>query len=639
MLVRALCLLIVMTCYAQGHAQVRLPNLIAEGMVLQRDTRVNIWGWASPGEKINITLAGRQITTQASAEGKWSVALPPTKAGGPHILDIQATNHITLNNIMFGDVWVCSGQSNMALTMERVKERYGHIIEQSENPAIRYFFIPTVYDFKKPHDDAPAGNWLQASPANTLRFGATAYFFARALYEQYHVPIGLINASVGGTPVEAWLSPEALKEFPAHHQEAIRFQNNQLIDSITNADRAANRTWHNQLRQADTGYKGNLPWYDPAYDDSTWPVMTIPGYWSHQAAGNKQGVYWFRKEITLTESQANKPAKLYLGCIVDSDSTYINGTLVGTTGYRYPPRRYTVAAGILKPGKNIITIRVINSAGKGGFVEDKNYQLVVADKVIDLRGPWRYQVGATVPPLAPPTFIHYKPGGLFNAMIAPLLHNPIKGVIWYQGESNTTRASAYAATFQALIADWRTHWHQGNFPFLFVQLANYQPISDTERGWAELREAQQQTLAVPNTGMAVTIDIGEWNDLHPLNKEDVGKRLALAARKIAYGEKKLVSSGPRYQSMKIEGNTIRLHFTDTGSGLTIKGEKLNQFTIAGKDGNFVPATASIEGNDIIISNPSILNPVSARYAFTDNPSNANLYNKEGLPASPFKTDP
>jgi sialate O-acetylesterase len=621
-----------------AHAQVKLPQLISDNMVLQRGTPLNLWGWAAPGEKINLTLRDKHYTTRATAEGKWYIAIPPIQAGGPYKLDIQATNHITIHNILFGDVWICSGQSNMALTMERLKEKYGDIIAQSENPAIRYFFIPTLYDFKKAHDDVPATGWMQANPANVMKFSATAYFFARSLYEKYRIPIGLINASVGGTPVEAWLSPEALKEFPPYHQEAMRFQNDYLIDSILHADRTANRTWHDVLRHDDAGYKGALRWYDSNYHDNTWPTLNVPGYWSDQGVGDLHGVLWFRKEIDVPASMVGKPAKLFLGCIVDSDSTYINGTLVGAIGYRYPPRRYDIGPDILKPGKNIITIRVINSAGKGGFVEDKNYQLVSGGETIDLRGAWRYHVGAGEKSPAPTTFIQYKPGGLFNAMIAPLLPYPIKGVIWYQGESNTARASAYAATFRALIHDWRKHWHQGNFPFLYVQLANYQPISDSERGWAELREAQRQALDVPNTAMAVTIDIGEWNDLHPLNKQDVGKRLALAARKTAYGEKILVYSGPLYQSMKIEGKTIRLYFTNTGTSLSIKGTQLNQFTIAGEDGKFVPATARIKGKDVIVSSSEVLKPVSVRYAWSDNPIGANLYNKEGLPAAPFKTD-
>jgi len=634
-----LCTILFSLLYRPGaHAQVKLPQLISDNMVLQRDTRLSLWGWASPGEKITLTLIGKNYTTQATSDGKWSIALPPINAGGPYTLDIQATNHITLHNILFGDVWICSGQSNMALTMERLKERYGDIIAQSENPSIRYFFIPTTYDFKQPHEDLPTGSWLPANPANVMKFGATAYFFARSLYEKYHTPIGLINASVGGTPIEAWLSPEALRQFPTYQQEAHRFQNDHLIDSILNADRAANRTWHNTLRQADEGYNKTPHWNDPAFDDHPWPVFNIPGYWSGQGMDNLHGVLWFRKEIDVPAAMTGKPAKLFLGCIVDSDSTYINGTLVGTVGYRYPPRRYEIPPGIIKPGKNIITIRVINSAGKGGFVEDKNYQLIAGDQTIDLRGPWRYHVGATAQPLPPTNFIQYKPGGLFNAMIAPLVHFPIKGLIWYQGESSTARASSYAATFRALISDWRKQWHQGNFPFLYVQLANYQPISDSERGWPELREAQRQTLDVPNTAMAVTIDIGEWNDLHPLNKQDVGKRLALAARKLAYGEKNLIYSGPLYQSMKIEGNIIRLRFSHVGSGLAVHGTTISQFTIAGKDGKFVPAIARISGSDVIVSSSEVADPTAVRYAYTDNPAGANLYNKEGLPASPFKTD-
>jgi sialate O-acetylesterase len=335
-----------------------------------------------------------------------------------------------------------------------------------------------------------------------------------------------------------------------------------------------------------------------------------------------------------------KPAKLTLGRIVDSDSVYVNGSFVGTTSYQYPPRRYEIPPGTLKPGKNLIVVRVINVFGSGGFVKDKMYQISDSDQIVDLRGDWKYRLGTTANSLEGPTFFNYKPLGLFNGMIAPILNHKIKGVIWYQGESNTERAIEYRKLFPALIKNWRAKWNEENFPFLYVQLANFmesknQPV---ESNWAELRESQRRALALPKTGMAVSVDLGEWNDIHPENKEDVGKRLALAARVVAYGDKEVVSSGPLYKSMKIRNGKIIISFTNIGSGLMIKGGgELKHFAIASKDKKFVWAKALIDGNSVVVWNTEIKHPVVVRYAWGDNPEGANLFNNEGLPASPFQT--
>ena len=636
---RPLCLILffaILLFYSTSFAEVRLPRLISDGMVMQRGTKVNVWGWAAANEKVTVRFHDKVYTTTADAKGNWSITLPVMKAGGPYTMKVEGSNIIEVKNIMIGDVWICSGQSNMALPMERVKERYSSVIANAENPAIRHFFLATQYDFKKPHEDIPAGGWMSATPENVLKFSATAYFFARSLYQKYSVPIGLINASVGGSPAEAWLSADALKKFPEHLKEAERFKNDALLDSIQNTERSISRAWFNTIYKNDKGSHDQKKWYDTTYSDAHWPVMNIPGYWHDQGLKDLNGVVWCRKEFSVPPSMVGKSVKLYLGCIVDSDSVYVNGKLVGTTGYRYPPRRYTIPEHLLKAGKNTIVIRVISNVGKGGFVEDKAYHITNGTDTIDLRGTWKYQVGTVAQPLAPTTFMQYKPGGLFNAMISPLLRFPIKGVIWYQGESNTARAATYHAIFSALINDWRNHWKQGDFPFLYVQLSNYAPISASEGGWSELREAQRKTLSVPNTGMAVTIDIGEWNDLHPLNKEDVGKRLALAAQYIAYGDKKVVYSGPIYRSKEVKGDKIKLHFTSIGSGLTSRNnEPLKYFEIAGADKKFVPAQAKITGNTIEVWSEQVKNPVAVRYAWMDNPRGANLYNKEGLPASPF----
>jgi sialate O-acetylesterase len=622
-----------------GLSQVTLPKLIADGMVLQRDTDVKIWGWASAYEQISVHFRDMTYRSAADSAGEWEIVLSDLKAGGPYEMIIEAGNRITLQDILIGDVWVVSGQSNMELPMRRVRSLYEEEIATGQNDYIRYFNVPQKYDFNTPQKDLDSGHWQKTDPETVREFSAAAYFFAKELYETYHIPIGLINTSLGGSPAEAWMSEEALKEFPVHYQEAQRFKDSDLINQIESADRARINAWYAELNRIDKGYQDTLRWDDPSLDISDWSGMNIPGFWADTDLGAVNGVVWFKKEISIPEDEADQPAELNLGAIVDADSVFVNGRFVGTTSYQYPPRSYSIPAGILKKGKNTIAIRVINERGRGGFVPDKPYGLVVGNHTIDLKGRWCYRLGAVMEPLESQTFIRWKPLGLYNAMISPLLNYSIKGVIWYQGESNADRPVEYRRLFPAMIQDWRHNWNRGDFPFLFVQLANFMEAKDqpSESNWAMLREAQHRALSVSNTGMAVTIDIGEWNDIHPLNKKDVGKRLALGARKIAYGED-IVFSGPEYQSMHIDGNKIILNFTNTGSGLMVNGEELNQFAIAGPDSQFVWAHARIEDDKVIVWNDDVPDPIAVRYAWADNPEGANLYNKEGLPAIPFRTD-
>ncbi len=632
-------LFFVLISFQFAVSQVRLPRLISDGMVLQRDSDVKIWGWAGDGEQITVDFNGKTYTVTAEADGQWAVRLGEMSAGGPYTMEICAENHITLNDIMIGDVWVCSGQSNMELPMERVKYRYPDVIAQSDNPAIRQFFVPRVYDFKKPQGDFPSGSWEPANPKTVLKFTAAGYFFAKELYEKHHVPIGLINAGLGGSPAQAWMSEDALKAFPDYLETAKKFRDEVYLNAIVEKDEAASNAWYTQLSQRDKGLAEE--WFTPGYDASDWATMKIPGYWTDRGLGRVTGVVWFRKEIDVPASMTNKPAKLWLGRIVDADQTYINGKRVGEITYEWPPRIYDIASDLLTPGKNIIVVRLINnSSGRGGFVPEKSYKLTAAGQTIDLTGQWQYKVGAATEPLLPKTFIQWQPMGLYNAMIAPLLNCRIKGVIWYQGESNTSKPGEYQRLFSAMITNWRDKWGQSDFPFLYVQLANFMEAKDepSESNWAELREAQLQTLTVPNTGMVVTIDIGEGNDIHPLNKEDVGKRLARAAGKIAYGEKDIVCSGPLYESMRIDGNKVILSFTHIGGGLVAEGGKLQSFAIAGPDKKFVWAKAQIDDDHVVVWNEAVDMPTAVRYAWADNPEGANLYNKEGLPASPFRTD-
>ncbi len=624
------------------YSDVKLPRLISDGLVLQRDVPMKIWGWADAGETVKIAFLDKVYKTTADADGEWEIVLSKIKAGGPYEMTIQGNNVLSLQNILIGDVWICSGQSNMELTMKRVSPLYGDEIANSENSYIRYFEVPDKYNFGAPQKDLVAGEWIEANPDNIYRFSAVSYFFGKELYDQYNIPIGLINAALGGSPAESWISEEGIKAFSNHYEEILKFKDGTLEQKIRKDDQERISGWYRKSRQMDAGYSNaEMPWHHPDYQPEDWLTMKIPGLWPADSLGPVNGTFWFRKEFDVPASMAGKAARLNMGRIIDADSVYVNGVFTGTTSYQYPPRRYQIPENVLKEGKNIIVVRVVSSWGRGGFVKDKPYELIVDDQVIDLKGEWQYKLGAQMPPLRGQTFIRWKPVGLFNAMIATLLNVQMKGVIWYQGESNAGRPDEYKTLFPAMIKDWRKQWQQGDFPFLFVQLPNFMKAEPepSDGGWARFREAQTSALSLLNTGMAVAIDIGEWNDIHPLNKKDVGHRLSLLARKKAYKEKRVVYSGPVYQSMKIKKDKIILSFDHVGSGLMVKDEdSLKQFAIAGADSQFVWANAEIKGKRVVVWSEDIKSPVAVRYAWANNPEGANLFNKEGLPAAPFRTD-
>ncbi|GAA4917878.1 sialate O-acetylesterase [Mucilaginibacter defluvii] len=624
------------------YAQIRLPHLIGNGMVLQREKKIHIWGWASPQEKIAITFADKTYHAVADGAGKWRVQIKAMKAGGPYKMQLDASNHITLDDVLIGDVWFCAGQSNMVNPMERVKEKYPEDIASADYPQIRNYFVPTAADISAEHDDLPPGQWKRATPQNVMEFGAVSYFMAKKLHLKYKVPIGIINSSVGGTPIEAWLSANAVKTFPLLNNRLSRLRQRLKDDTLkVNTPVKANN------KGVDEGVKANPKWYDTTFVPTGWKPFWLPGFWADQGVRNLNGVVWFRREIEVPAAMAGKPAKLFVGRIIDADETYLNGEKVGAITYQYPPRRYEVRAGLLKAGKNILVVRVSNFTGKGGFVPDKRYELTDGVHHVDIRGDWLYKVGQ----------VFNKPNGeiqagnnnvvaqnestgLYNTMVNPATSYQIKGIAWYQGESNIGTAN-YGSLLKALIADWRQAWNDPELPFLVAQLPGFGDVeySPAESAWALIREAQLEALTLKNTGLAVAIDAGEWNDIHPLNKKDIGERLALAAQKVAYGDAQTLSPGPLCSTATTDGNHITLTFINTGNRLTIKGsDKLQQFAIAGADKKFVWADAMIVGDKVIVSSPDVPNPKYVRYAWADNPDGANLYNQQGLPASPFRTD-
>ena len=623
--------------------QVVLPQMVRDSMVLQRDAEINIWGWASANEKVTVSFNQKKYTTSATTAGKWKIVLSATKAGGPYNMIISGKNKISLNNILIGDVWFCSGQSNMVHQMNIHDVTYASDIATANYPEIRQFWIPTLTNMEGPKDNLPSGFWKSAVGEDVRPFSAVAFFFARNIYEEYHIPIGIINASVGGTPIEAWTSEQGLKDFPALISTIQKNKDTAYVNGFARRAMTANAN-RPRMQPQDKGITGSKTWYDVTYVPKEWKNIAVPGYWEDQGIKDLNGVVWYRKEIEVPAAMTGKPAKVFLGRIVDADVLYINGKQVGTTGYMYPQRRYAIAADVLKTGKNIIVVKVTNNFGKGGFVPDKPYCLFAGNDTIDLKGYWQYKVGEVFVPGTGgfgggSIAAQNQPAALYNAMVAPAINYTIKGFLWYQGEANSGRSAEYAKLQPAQINDWRKKWQQGELPFLYVQLPNFMDANylPSESQWAELREAQLKSSSVPNTGMAVAIDLGEWNDIHPDKKKPVGDRLALIADKIVYG-KDIVYSGPIFKAATIDGNKIILSFTNTGSGLiTNDGEELREFAIAGADKKFVWAKAKIEGDKIVVSADAVANPVYVRYAWADNPD-VNLYNKEGLPASPFRTD-
>ncbi|SNR64753.1 sialate O-acetylesterase [Maribacter sedimenticola] len=623
-------------------AQVRLPQIFRDSMVLQRNAPIKIWGWASNHEEITLTLKNHTRKTKASASGEWEVVFPKMKAGGPYNLQISATNNLTVHNILIGDVWLVAGQSNMEHQLFRHDVTYAKEIREANFPEIRHFKVPRNTELNGPKNNMDGGKWEVAVTKEIPNFSAVAYFFAKQVYDKYGIPIGLINASVGGTRIEAWTSENGFHNNPDILNTIERNKDSVYINSLIKRDKAAkDQTVETTM---DLGISGPIHWYDPSYKPLNWRKINIPGYWEDQGIKDLNGTVWYRKEIKVPQSMAEAEAKLFLGRIVDADQVYLNGTKIGQTSYQYPQRQYSIPSNLLITGKNTLVVKVTNYNGKGGFVPDKPYFISSEKDTVGIKGYWEYKVGEVFAPKNTPNGTIFnaqnEPTALYNAMVAPYTQLALTGVLWYQGESNSGEPEKYAQLLQGLIIDWRNQFELPNLPFIYAQLPNFMDVNylPEESKWAEFRHAQSNALQIANTAMTVNIDLGEWNDIHPENKKDVGERMALAAFKLAYNED-VVFSGPLYNGHTIENNKILLSFSYTGSGLiTVDGGAPAQFAIAGEDKKFVWANAKIEDNKVIVWHNDISAPKYVRYAWSDNPDNANLYNKEGLPASPFTTE-
>jgi sialate O-acetylesterase len=620
-----------------AQAEVRLAHIFSEHMVLQRQQPIAVWGWADPGEAVRVEFHGKHARTRANAQGEWRVKLPAQRAGGPYSLVVQGQSRIALNDVLVGDLWLASGQSNMEWSVAQSDNAAAELV-LADWPQIRHIKIPKAVAFA-PQQDFAATEWKVANPANTGEFSAAGYFFARKVHQETGVPIGIINASWGGTHIETWTSKTALATQPDFDMRAMPPNGAALNAAYKARMTALVGRWQRGLALADAA---PARWQGNALDDSAWPQLNAPQIWEEQGLADFDGVVWYRREIELTAPQATGAATLHLGMVDDCDETFVNGVAVGHNCQWDAQRHYGLPAGLLNPGKNVIAVRVTDNGGGGGFHgEAKAMQLQTSAESLPLAGAWRARVEGFKDKGQPDP--NDLPTLLFNAMIQPLTPLPIKGVIWYQGESNVPRAQQYTQTFPLLIKDWRAQWRQPNLPFYFVQLASFLPLDKNSlqgSAWAELRDAQRQTLKLPGTGMAVATDIGNANDIHPRNKQAAGQRLALLALKNDYGKAKLIAGGPDYRSMRVRAGQIELSFADVGAGLMAgkPGEALRGFMISDESRRFVPAQARIKGNKVIASHPDMAQPVAVRFGWVDNPEQDNLFNREGLPASPFRTD-
>lgn len=615
----------------QGVAALQMPHVFSDNMVLQQGIHASIWGSAKKGDKVTIEMV-RTITEAFASEsdGSWMVKLPVLPAGGPYEMKVTAGREVLVfHNVMIGEVWVASGQSNMGFTMPEVKNAFEEM-RQANYPGIRFIRVDNNIS-NYPLQDI-SGTWKQVDSLSVRDISAVAYFFARQLHREKQVPVGIIFSAWGGTPIEAWTSADMLSVVPEFRDSVnlykqrkddwlSLYKNYLLEDARTN--------------QVQEGIAKGVEQVNYTMHD--WKKATIPmNVWSMQL-GYYGGFIWLRKPFDIPEKRS--PSTLHLKNVTGDLELYMNGKPLPKPTVRENELVYNVEAKLLKKGKNLFAMRQLSFWGTGKVGNEKNdITLVTNDgREIVLDGEWFFN--ENIEPKFPelPAQKNY-PTALYNAMIAPVIPYGIKGVIWYQGENNAWKPLQYRTLFPLLINDWRIRWQEGSFPFLFVQLANFgprntEPVSDN---WALLREAQTMALNYPNTGMAVTIDIGDASNIHPKNKQDIGKRLYLAARKVAYHED-VVYSGPMYDSMQVQGDKIRISFTHTGSGLVIKGDTLKGFAIAGEDKKFVWTDAVIEGKTVVVGSDKVKHPVAVRYGWSTNPA-CNLYNKEELPASPFRTD-
>jgi sialate O-acetylesterase len=629
---------------AAAQAKLELPLMFSQGAVLQRDLPVHVWGWSTPGARVRLGFDGAHATAVADAKGRWDATLPRHAAGGPYLLDIDdGSEHRVIRDVLVGDVWLCSGQSNMEFMVSEGRDAAAEQAKAND-PSIRHFKIPNSASVQ-PQERLAGGSWVTAGPATVGKFSAVCWYFAKDMKVRTGVPQGLINSSWGGSSIEAWTDART-GHFDPQVVVARLKQESGAEESKLAQTRQHLARWPTQHGDA-LDANGKPTWAAEKIDESSWATIAVPAYWETVGYYGMDGVAWYRTQFTLSAAEAASGTILGLGEIDDSDRSYVNGRLVGETEKQWnQPRVYRVPPNALHAGSNSIAIRVDDLGNGGGIHGDATelYVQPVGGARRSLSGVWRFR--ASEVSLVPTETRNVTPTLLYNSMIHPLLGYPLRGVLWYQGEANALAGQAmpYRAQFKAMIAAWRADWNQPRLPFLWVQLANFKSGGDTAQSspWAELRESQSTALSLPYTGQAVTIDIGNPDNIHPTDKQDVGHRLARIARRVVFGDA-VVDAGPSFRQLRIEHGKAIVSFDTQGEPLAVRGggnapsNAVDGFEIAGADMRYRPAQARIDGDRVVVSSNAVADPVAVRYAWSDNPDQANLANRDGLPAVPFRT--
>lgn len=608
-------------------ARVHLPQMFQSGMVVQREKPIPVWGTADKGERVEVVFRKKTYTATAGDDGRWQVLLPKQKAGGPYTLNI---NDIQIEDVLVGDVWLCSGQSNIDLTIERVYPQYPKEIDDYSNPQIRLFRVQTDTDAHGPKSDVRPTSWHKANKKEAWIFSAVGYFLGREMYEKTGVPQGIIVNSLGGSPIRAWLPADSLPErFPESFHELQYYQDDSMVQAVANADRQAADRWNRLLDQSDPGIKN---FAHPAYDDSHW--KPVNQYENLTGKDEFIGSFWLRQHLQVDAAHAGQPARLLVGALFDMDYTYLNGQEVGRTYYQYPPRRYDIPAGLLREGDNVLAVRLITKEGNPHFIPEKPYQIVFADGTVQpLDENWLVHEGVEMS-RCPQSGVNVQhvPSTLYNAMLYPLAPYALSGILWYQGESDTDAPALYEPMLTTLVQGWRQLWGEPDLPFVIAQLANFEdPTKKPEdRGWSEVREAQRHVAdSLPKTELAVLIDLGERVDIHPLRKWEVAQRVARCFDHMLWNRK--LSLSPKVKDAWVEGSKVFL----TSDQPLAEKNALYEFEVAAADGRFMDAQATLLEGRIVIQSP-FSHPVVVRYAWKNNPAKANVFGRNELPMSPFR---
>lgn len=607
--------------------ELRLAPIFCDGMVLQRDQENIIYGTDQVADVVTMIFMEREYSATTDGEGRFSIRLPKVPGGGPYELTVKGSRLIIISDILFGDVYLLAGQSNMELPLRRVLDVSEEEIKRTNEPKIRQYLLPASYQYFGANEYMYSSPWKKAQGEDLLGFSAAGYFFAKEIKDTYQVSIGLILAAVGGSCIEAWMSKESNEKFSRIDKRVKDFYDINLFHEFMTSQQEISNKWLREIEEEEAKVSAD--------DYKEWKTCMVPALVSDYSDQPFQGSVYLCKEINISDVPTDADANIYMGTIIDSDCIWINGKLIGRTEYRYPPRKYNIPKNVLKRGSNQILIRIVINRGNGGTIKGRPYYISYNNKQISLEGKWHYHIGkASKIPMPEMQFPTRFPTGLFHTAIVPLSQIGLKGILWYQGESNTLEPKEYGEKFKEMLQSWRDIFGK-EIPCIYVQLPGYQePLDNREdTGWAEIRQQQLQNLSMNQVAMVVTLDLGEYNDLHPQNKKGVGVRMANAAKHLIYAEDNFFS-GPIPRKGYVSGHRVCLDFDyleDSGE----EEQLIHNFELAGTDHKFYAAYAVRKGATLMITCDNVSTPYYVRYAWRDNPENINFYNHAGLPAAGF----